>query len=198
MNLTFLKPLVARILRDPCANWSVQGFGMMRTYFGPPDNLKEFRLNIWDSRLAVPNVSTIHDHPWHFDSIVIAGQFNNQRYDLVADNSVPSFGEREFAYTTIKTGEGGGPEKSPTRYAILTPFMRENYFPGDRYHQDANEIHETLYKDGCVTLNKRTRVGDGEHARVFWPSGTDWVDAEPRAATPAEIAAITENALKVF
>jgi len=204
MRLTFVKPLVERVLRDPNSQWTVQGFGFLRTYFGGPDNPKEFRLNVWDSRLSVPNVSTIHDHPWHFDSLIVAGRFSNQRYLMVADldeppalDPVPSIA-RHFAYTTIKTGEGGGMEKTPVRYAILKPWAVEPYNPGDTYHQESDEIHETLFTDGCVTLNKRTKVGDGEHARVFWPAGTEWVDAEPRPATPAEVAAVVENALKGF
>lgn len=199
MNLTFIKPLVERVLRDPNADWTVQGFGFLRTYFGPESNPKEFRLNLWDSRLSVPNVSTIHDHPWHFDSLIVAGHFSNQRYEMIADGEdLKLLGKDRYTYTTIKTGEGGGLEKTPLRNARLRPFSLENYHPGDVYHQHSEEIHETVFTDGCVTLNKRTKVGDGEHARVFWPAGTDWVDAIPRAATKVEVAAITENALKGF
>jgi len=51
---------------------------------------------------------------------------------------------------------------------------------------------------GTVTLNERTRVGTGEHARVFWPAGEDWVNAKPRQATPREIDRTTELALSVW
>src|SRR5258708_2442216 len=115
-SIAFLRPTIAHILRsDPeQRGWSVQGFGMMRTYIGPPDNPKEYRLNIWDRELAVPNVSTIHDHPWHFDSIVIGGAFVNQRFHFSTD-----YDRATHVYTTIKTGEGGGMEKSPTKTCIL-------------------------------------------------------------------------------
>lgn len=204
MKLTFIKPLVERVLRDPNAQWTVQGFGFLRAYFGPASNPKEFRLNLWDSRLSIANVSTIHDHPWHFDSLIVAGQFANQRYDMIADSGseyalLPDNDRtKSCAYSTIMTGVDSNLEMTPTRHALLKPWQVETYQPGDTYHQDASEIHETLFTDGCVTLNKRTKVGDGEHARVFWPAGTDWVDAKPRTATPAEVAAITENALKGF
>lgn len=190
-SLTYLKPLVARVLRDYNTIWSVQGFGMMRTYFGPPDNPKEFRLNLWDSRLAVPGVSTIHDHPWDFESIIVSGAFINQRFHFETD-----YDRATHVYTTIKTGEGGGMEKSPTKTCILEPSRPELYQPGDIYRQKANEIHETIYVDGCITLNQR--VGDTQHARVFWPTGTQWVDAEPRAATPVERAAAIAQALERF
>lgn len=199
MNLMFIKPLVERVLRDPNADWTVQGFGFLRAYFGPAGNPKEYRLNLWDDRVSVPNVSTVHDHPWHFDSLIVAGNFTNQRYEMIAEGEdLTLLGPDRYTYSTIMTGVNSNLQMSPYRNARLRPFAAEHYRPGDLYHQHNEEIHETLYTNGCVTLNKRTKVGDGEHARVFWPAGTDWVDAKPRAATPVEVAAITENALKGF
>lgn len=195
-TLDYLRPLVSRILTDPATEWSVQGFGMMRTYFGPRENVKQFRLNIWDAALAVPGVSTIHDHPWHFESVIIAGKFRNQRFNFL-DANVTSI-EPTHDYTTIKTGEGGGPVKEPMRSCVLRPMRQEIFGPGNEYSQMAEEIHETVYDDGCVTLNRRTKVGDGEHARVFWPFGTAWVDAEPRMATKKEIKQTVEKALAGF
>jgi hypothetical protein len=199
VNIEFLKPLVADVLRSK-VGWTVQGFGFLRTYFGPPSNPKEFRLNVWDSSLTVPGVSTIHDHPWHFVSFVVAGCFQNQRYTVIEedDGSRMIDGPDVFDYTTIKTGEGGGMTKSPIRYARLRPGVIESFSPGQTYSQGNTEIHETIFSDGCVTLNKRKRVGDGEHARVFWPHGTQWVDAEPRPANWSEVALVTGRALENF
>lgn len=36
-DLTFTKALVANILRDINREWTVQGFGFLRTYFGSPE-----------------------------------------------------------------------------------------------------------------------------------------------------------------
>lgn len=184
-DLTFLKPLVAKVLTTPFAHggWSVQGFGFLRTYFGPPGEPKRFRLNLWDSRFSVPGVSTIHDHPWHFSSVIIAGAFCNQRYDFALDSAEKA----THMFTTIRTGEGGGPIKTAPMPACLIPQTPELYTPGDHYQQEASEIHETIFADGTVTLNERVPVKDGEHARVFWPFGTAWVDAEPRPATREEV-----------
>jgi hypothetical protein len=56
---SFLKAVVERVLRLPGDRaWTVQGFGMQRTYVGPVDDPKGFRLNVWDSRLTVSGVST--------------------------------------------------------------------------------------------------------------------------------------------
>lgn len=190
-DLTFLKPLVARIMQLPNQAWTIQGFGFLRTYFGPAFAPKRFRLNLWDSRFSVPNVSTIHDHPWDFSSIIVAGNFCNLRYDS-------DMGYRDcfptHNFTTLRTGEGGGLIREEERLTVLTPRRPELYSPGDTYSQAANEIHETIFADGTVTLNER--IGDTEHARVFWPAGREWVDAMPRAATPDEVSDAVGRSLK--
>jgi len=190
-DLTFIKPLVSTILRDKNREWTVQGFGFLRTYFGPPELPKKYRLNLWDSKFTVQNVSTIHDHPWDFKSLIIAGRFSNQRYDLEINEILPT-----HSYTTIKTGEGGGLSKSPLKSCILYAKYREAYKPGDTYSQQANEIHETLFLDGSITLNER--IGDTEQARVFWPYGTEWVDAIPRKATTEEISEAVGKSLETW
>ncbi len=192
-DLTFLKPLVSSILRDEHREWTVQGFGFLRTYFGPADAPKKFRLNLWDSRFTVPNVSTIHDHPWSLKSLIVAGRLWNQRYTLEQRESYsPCF--PTHAFTIIKTGEGGGLEKSPIQTCNLIAKVEEAYYLGGTYAQRADEIHETRFFDGTITLNER--VGDTEHARVFWPYGTEWVDAMPRPATPYEVASAVDYSLR--
>jgi len=188
-NIEFIKPLVATILRDKTREWTVQGFGFLRTYFGPPETPKMYRLNLWNNKFTVPNVSTIHDHPWDFKSLIVAGEFANQRYDMEINSSNPT-----HSFTIIKTGEGGGLSKSPIQVCQLYPQTPEIYKAGDNYAQTADEIHETKFQDGSITLNKR--VGDTEQARVFWNYGTDWVDAIPRKATPDEIKYAVTNALE--
>jgi hypothetical protein len=176
---------------------------MMRCYLGPPDDPKRFRLNVWDSRYRRKGVSTAHDHPWHFKSVIVAGQFGNQRYQMLKGpyeprgESNPVF-DPTHHFMTIKTGEGGGGEGLPIEDCVLVPLVLERYGPGNVYFQRADEVHDTKYHDGSVTLNERTRVGDGEHARVFWPYGTEWVDAEPRRATAFEVEQTMALALKGF
>jgi hypothetical protein len=166
--------------------WSVQGFGMLRTYFGKD---KRWRLNIWHQRLAVPLCSIIHDHPWSFESLIMAGQFRNVRYHFQPSAKMMATHE----WQVIKTGPGGGPD-GEHEFCILHELSHEIYTPGDSYTQSPTEIHASHYQDGCVTFNDRTRVGDGEHARVFWPAGGEWVDAMPREATKREIGIACEAA----
>lgn len=181
-------------------DWSVQGFGMMRMYLDPA---KEWRLNVWHSSLAVPNVSTIHDHPWNFRSWIIAGRFVNQKFDIYPDSeeirdragNSPESVFQKVDYMRIKTGEGGGPD-GVKKTCYLRKFVPQLLLPGDSYDQIWNEVHESMYDDGTVTINRRQRVGTGEHARVFWPHGQEWVDAEPRRATPAEFYSVIHPILQ--
>jgi len=175
---------------DQFSDWTVQGFGMMRCYIPGPVYDKQFRLNIWDSALAVPNVSTIHDHPWHFRSWIINGVFTNERF--VADH----YNGEPYEYRVIKTGVDAGLQETEHLRMNLRSCGYEEYTTGDTYEQIADEIHRSLPGDSTVTLNARTRVGDGEHARVFWPDGEDWVDAKPRKATRNEILRTTYLALE--
>jgi hypothetical protein len=189
-----MRALVKTTLMHPLDfRWTVQGFGMLRTYLGGPEYGKRFRLNVWDSTLAVPGVSIIHDHPWDFDSWIINGQFRNVRY--VADEPADRY-ERynNYMFMVIKCGEDGCSVSDPQRIR-LRALPIECYVTGDKYHQNAAEIHASYYSNGTVTLNDR--VGDTEHAKVFWVDkpGAHWVDAKPREASPAEVEYATRLAL---
>jgi hypothetical protein len=167
--------------------WSLQGFGMLRLYLS--DGV---RLHVWDSRYAVPNVSLLHTHPWDFQSEIISGQIRNQIY-------------HEFPYTlevgaphhsaVILCGTGGC-KKESRPLSRLQVVDDRTYNPGETYAQKAEEIHKSMPTDGCVTLVTRTfRVGDRDHARVFWPEGEEWVSAEPSRASLGIVRDITWNAL---
>ena len=170
---------------------------MLRCYL---DEDKRYRLNIWDPAFAVPYVSIVHDHPWSFTSWIINGVFTNVRYDIDPAPLChsPGWGDALFDWQVIRTGPGGGPEGGDSGTLHLRARAPERYVTGDTYHQEPSEIHESHFIDGTVTLNDRTRLPDGDHARVFWPAGTAWVDAEPRDATPGEVATTVRRALGVW
>lgn len=193
-NIAFLatQEFVLRTLENHDKHeWTTMSFGMIRTYLDPK---KRWRLNVWDDRLQVPNVSIIHDHPWSFGSLNIVGELTNIRY-----NSIDVIGDAAgtHLYHKIVTGEGGGPAEAP-RKCRLIPKPEETYFAGGYYHQYAEEVHETSYLRGTVTLNDRTPASADHTARVFWPVGTNWVDAMPRIATSGEIRAAIDAALERF
>jgi len=190
-----VRDVLHRPFDHPWREWSVQRFGMIRCYFGEQ---KRYRLNLWTSKLAVPGVSIIHDHPWDFTSWVIGGQFTNVRYAVATidyGRYRVSSGPATHHCQTIKTGEGGGPVGEVSD-VYLHPMQPELYWEGDTYKQIAEEVHASYYEEGTVTLNDRTKRGDGEHARVFWPIGQTWVDAQPRIATEDEVWRATRIALR--
>lgn len=170
----------------PMKNWSVQGFGFMRYRVSP-----NVRLHIWDSRLRIPNVSDIHDHAqWSFTSRVMSGQIVNIRLE-------EGSGDR-YLRGVIKCGVGGGKLPGLPEPCDLHPVQRPEIFgAGEHYHQEADEIHRTYAEDGTVTLITQERK-DTDTARVYWPNGSEWVDAIPRPATAWEVQEIGARALAVF
>jgi hypothetical protein len=183
-----LKLMVQTILEKPFdREWSLQGFGMLRTYF-----TDKVRLHIWDSRYAVEDVTTIHDHPWSFASTVVAGEIVNVRYD---EHGLR--GEK-FNRLKIMCGEGGGPAGEP-EVARLWARDPEIYREGSTYHQAWDELHESRPKDGTVSIIERHFTDQSpDIARVFYPLNQEWVSAEPRPATRAEVGAICMDALETW
>lgn len=171
--------------------WSLQGFGMLRTYLDD----RRMRLHVWDSRFAVLDVSTIHDHPWHFDSLVVSGFLEQTRFAIVPESHPHA---QPFEFQTIRCGPGGCAIGEAKPVHLFAAWGVERYGPGSTYRQRADEIHESRPHDGTVTLVERHFLDDEEHARVFWRRGETWVSAEPREATPDEVRAITRHALEVW
>lgn len=186
MNAT--KDLVKAILEKPNHyNWSIQGLGMARIYLTADASL---RLHIWHDRFRVPGVSDIHNHPWDFESTVIAGRIDNKRY-AERDEGEP------YSKVNILCGVGMTPNDTIQHVALTGPYTA-SFTRGDVYEQRASEIHSTEFKNGTVTLIRRTFKDDPDHADVFFPRGEQFVSAEPSAATDEEIQLAIESALELM
>ena len=187
-----LRAVVRLILMHPLQyEWSLQGFGMLRLYL-PNDR----RLHVWSSDHAVEGVSTIHTHPWHFTSTVLSGQVEDVLY---CNPPCVRIASRPYRVARILCGEGGGIEGDPAgRPTRLGTCARVVYLPGQQYRRRASDIHSSNPKPGTVTLVERKPLADCDHAEVYWPDGGDWVSAEPRRATPLEVAEITSAALEAW
>jgi len=169
--------------------WSLQGFGMLRCYLGAS---RRVRLHVWDDRYAVPNVSLIHDHPWAFESTILSGTVRNVRF------YEHSSGRPTHHAQVILCGPGGC---ALERLADVRLSVRDDctYRAPDDYGQDATWLHASYPSRGAVTVIERHfGRGDTERARVLFPVGTSWVSAEPRLATPGEVADICGHALAVW
>lgn len=157
--------------------WTVQGFGFVRT------KIEDIgRIHVWDSRVGVPLVSTIHTHPWHLKSRIISGELINLKYIVgSAVSANPNYNVQQ-----IQTGEGDGLIGEP-KEIYLEPVDLQIYTAGMVYSQAEEEIHRTIAQDGTVTLIERNQGPPLEEASVFWPKGTHWVSAEPRPAEDWEV-----------
>lgn len=197
MSIAITKALVADVLKNHQRyKWTLQGFGMLRTYL--PNDV---RLHVWDDRFAVPNVSLIHDHPWHFESLIVAGLLQNTRFAVMEDYAHRPgavIGNQSrlhlgHAYMRRVIRPGAGFEVlSKDKPCALWPDKMELFKEGDVYGQRANEVHESRPVRGTVTVVQRNRNGYDDkpmldEANVFYPQGGEWVSGEPREATPQEI-----------
>lgn len=202
-SMQFVRPMVLNILRNWARyKWSLQGFGMLRAYI-----TDEVRLHVWNAKFAVPNVTTIHDHPWNFESLVVAGQITNTRYKVypctASDEQITSRHLRmPFLKSQITCGPGGDNRTSEVKArgqrVWLIPSEPTIHEAGDSYQQHAHEVHHTSYVDDTVTLVRREFLPDTEHAHVFFRADEEWVSAEPREATQDEVCAFIERALLRF
>jgi hypothetical protein len=178
---SIIKSLVRSILVNPFSHeWSVQGFGMLRTYF-PQSNM---RMHIWDNRLTYPNVSTIHSHPWDFESYIVAGGIRNRKYEM----STLREGGEIYLRQKILCGEGAQIVEDAYPVSLFRK-SQMMYTSESTYAQFADEIHETEPLNGTVTLVERlVRPGrSADHAYVYYNTAEGWVPATPRPATPDEV-----------
>lgn len=182
------RALVMQTLTEPRRHeWTLQGFGMLRTYL--PDG---WRLHVWNDAYQVPGVTLLHDHPWHFESLVIVGCLMNQRYHE-GDRMQPA----THMQRTIKPGIGLQVLEDDKPVVLQATGAAETYLEGEIYAQRADEIHSTRAMPGTVTLVRRTRVG-ADVARSFYPANGQWVSGEPKVATADEVLAICGQSLKTW
>lgn len=185
MNTTQL--LVTRILEQADRyQWSYQGLGMLRLYLS-----KDVRLHIWCPSRAVENVSTIHNHPWYFESEIVCGWIVNRIWNHYTHGT----GDTHML-GRIRCGEGGGLVSDFVPRPVCLRSREQSRVAGDKYTEEASVLHESLPDEGTVTIVTRRPLADPDHATVCWPIGTEWVSAEPRPATANEVTIFTNAALE--
>lgn len=167
-------------------SWSLQGMGFIRLHL-----VGHCRLHVWDKRYRVPGVSMIHDHlQWALNSTILSGELVNRIYV----ESQGDWGGEPYEWATIKPGAGCYFKSEPQRTYLAPMLLPERLIAGDTYRQAPDVIHETDAQDGTVTIIRKEPTPD-DSARVFWPAGSEWGSAEPRQATPDEVANIVARAL---
>jgi hypothetical protein len=129
------KLLVKAILEAaPAFKWQIQGLGMLRLYLS-----KAVRLHVWHSGFASPGVSTLHTHPWDFESTVVAGQLENIRYKETTGTANTELDTERFYSSLLHCGPGGGLKEDP-QLVYLKQLPSEIYHEGESYTEKAEEI----------------------------------------------------------
>lgn len=174
-------------------SWSLQGMGFIRLHL-----VGHCRLHVWDKRYRAPGVSMIHDHlQWALESTILSGELVNRIYQVCEKSHfpsvVPQHGEL-YKWATIKPGAGCYFKTEPEEVYLAPRMFPERLTPGCTYRQAPDVIHETDAADGTVTIIRKAPTPD-DSARVFWRADTEWGSAEPRQATPDEVANIVSRAL---
>jgi hypothetical protein len=188
-----IKGLVKDVLQHPYAHdreWTIQGLGMLRTYFGP-----EVRLHVWDQRFAWCHTSRLHTHPWDFKSLIVAGKLRQHRY-VEALAAEGFWGKAEpFIKETVHCGYEF---KDDPQLVHLIECKEEVYVTGDWYGQRAKEIHDSMPENGTVTIVHRRFLADTETASIYRPAGQVRENAGARRATPEEVRRMTDYALNTW
>lgn len=185
----------------PLERWSVQGFGFMRAYIDIPTVTDAWpgttaRIHLWDKRLMAPGGSRIHTHPWSLDSLILAGVLQNQRY-MEQDWSTH---HHSHWGSVLRPGENADLIGKPKQVCLLEG-ERETYFPGQGYHQDKDEIHESIIGlSGTVTLCIRqvTPGNDPDYAWTYWAARSQWNNHRPRPATEQEYHYVRATAIQLL
>lgn len=182
-HLAALRLAVRAILDNAHSfEWSVQGFGVLRLYVANVG-----RIHVWHRALRYPDVSTIHDHSWDLESVIVSGCLGNTRFIENPDG-------RDFWKRKLVTGYNTKFVEEP-RLVGLVASPTETYRPGDTYSQRAAEIHESVVADGTVTIMSRKEDVEGQ-ATVYWPANAQWGTAKPRPAAYGEVALARRAALE--
>lgn len=166
---------------------------------------QEMRLHIWHSSLMTPDVTLVHDHPWHFHSLVITGRVKNERYfpssSRPGDKWEPGNeylgGPELYVRQQLFCGPGGCINGEPEDIILHKGLKAsETCFPGDCYSQSKDQIHYTTAEDCTVTLVERKFQGDRDNANIYRKGGLPFVSAEPRPATPEEVDLVVGQTLQ--
>ena len=179
LNQAFVRTILEHAGSYP---WRLQGVGLLGLRL---DGRREYRLHIWDPDSVVGD-PPIHDHPYDFTSTVVVGELTNTRYaeDLDGD---------EYCRERYSPGA----ENDRRRDTVRLVGTSTTFGPGDRYHQVADELHDSRQTSGTVSII-RCRWLDRPELTVCLRPGAPWVSEQARPATQQEIHRITTAALDLF
>ena len=184
MEGTGTKALVHAILRHAeDYPWRMQHIGLLGLRL---DDHRELRLHVWDPTYSiVEDDPPIHDHPFDFTSMIIAGEMINTRYEIDPTGAEYT----RFRYTPSD-------EQGRTADTVRLSGTATTYTEGDRYEQSANELHDSRQLQGTVSIIRCT-FREVQQLTVC-RKGREWVSGQSRSPTSEEVKSITGKALQAF
>jgi hypothetical protein len=183
MSETLSKALVFTILRHAeDFPWRMQDIGLMGLRL---DDQREHRIHVWDPSYSEGD-PPIHDHPYDFTSIVIAGELTNSRYveDPAGDEYI------RFRYSLAT-------EDQRWSDTVQLSATSESVAEGGEYRQLADELHASWPLPGTVTA-MRCSWGEPRELTVCLRDESSWRSGQARTATREEVKAFTAKALERF
>ena len=130
-------------------SFAMSGFGLLRLY---PKDKPDVALHIWHHEMVLPGVTSLHTHPWDFNSTVFAGRITNIKYVETHEDEFTNL------YNKFKIYPGQLPRVEKPELVHLAFNGVNEYGPGEEYTQKANEIHRTEFKSGTITWVNKDRA----------------------------------------
>ncbi len=180
MELALTQALVRTILEHAEDHpWRMQDIGLLGLRL---DDRREHRLHVWGPTFAAGD-PLVHDHPYDFTSVVVAGEMTNTRY--VEDPS--GVEHTRVRYSTVD-------DESRTTDSVTLSGTATVHRAGDEYSQRADELHDSRQVPGTVTIIRMAFV-EVPVLSVCTKGDHPWVSSVARPATADEIKSITGAAL---
>lgn len=158
---------IADILNHPLDydGWVAAGLGLLRL---PLNDERTERLHIWDTEQALNDVASAHDHPWDLDATIYFGKMGNQRYRTSDEGGVPAQG------SSVVCGVGGYLTGENFQTRLHEAADLEVYEPGETYHMEAEEFHNSFPDRGTVTVITKGLRPERNIATILWASQEPW------------------------
>jgi len=149
------------------------------------DDRRLYRLHVWE---PCPEVAEppVHDHPYDFVSMVIAGEVVNTRYQEGPSGA-------EYSRVRYLASDERVRRTDTVRLLATSATMRQ----GDQYAQLAHELHDNRQQPGTVTII-RCSFKDVAELTVCLRVEDTFVSGQARPATRDEVKRITTRALTWF
>ena len=149
------------------------------------DDRRKYRLHVWEPRYSVGK-PPVHDHPYDFVSMVIAGEIINTRYEESPSGA-------EYSRVRYLASDDRVRRTDSVRLSATSVTLRE----GEQYAQLAHDLHGSRQQPGTVTII-RCSFKDVAELTVCLRDEETFVSGQARPATLDEVKHIATRALTWF